>query len=179
MLKVYVTGAYRDHERELRIYKHIESVETNHPGRNFIRKLLDHFWIQGPHGRHVCLVHEPLGTSADVLMKLTPGHVMTLDDMKPGIRQLLIALDFLHSECHIIHTGNMLNPSPCRPHITCLTFCRRSPAEELTTSRTRHQLSFPIRRSRSYRPIASEGAQRPNNIQDSKFLPERRATGSR
>ncbi|GMF80974.1 unnamed protein product [Aspergillus oryzae] len=104
VLKVYVTGQARAHVRELRIYKQMNEVETNYPGRNFIRKLLDHFDIEGPHGRHVCLVHEPHGTSADFLVKMFPGHAMTLDDMKPGIRQLLIALDFLHSECHIIHT---------------------------------------------------------------------------
>lgn len=109
VLKVYVTGQARAHVRELRIYKQMNEVETNYPGRNFIRKLLDHFDIEGPHGRHVCLVHEPHGTSADFLVKMFPGHAMTLDDMKPGIRQLLIALDFLHSECHIIHTGNMPN----------------------------------------------------------------------
>ncbi|KGO76091.1 hypothetical protein PITC_006340 [Penicillium italicum] len=116
VLKVYVTGESRDHQRELHIYKHMNLVETNHPGRNFIRTLLDHFHIQGPHGRHICLVHEPLGTSADVLVKMSPGQVMTLDDMKPGIRQLLVALDFLHSECSIIHTDlqlkNLLLPSP-------------------------------------------------------------------
>lgn len=88
----------------------MNSVETTQPGRNFIRKPLDHSYIQGPHARHICLVHEHLGTSADVLVKMSPGHVMILDDMKPGIRQLLVALDFLHSECHIIHPGNMLNP---------------------------------------------------------------------
>ncbi|KAJ5239206.1 kinase-like domain-containing protein [Penicillium chermesinum] len=116
VLKVYVTGESGDLERELRIYKHMNMVETRHPGRNFIRKLLDHFYIQGPHGRHICLVHEPLGTTTDVLLKMFPGHVMTLDDMKPGIRQLLVALDFLHSECNIIHTDlqlkNLLLPSP-------------------------------------------------------------------
>ncbi|KAB8273728.1 kinase-like domain-containing protein [Aspergillus minisclerotigenes] len=115
-LKVYVTGQGRDHERELHIYKQINGVGTRHPGRNVIRKLLNYFDIQGPHGRHVCLAHEPLGTSADVLVKMFPGHVMTLDDMKPGIRQLLIALDFLHSECHIIHSDlqlkNLLLPGP-------------------------------------------------------------------
>ncbi|KKK13213.1 hypothetical protein ARAM_000564 [Aspergillus rambellii] len=116
VLKVYITGQNRDHERELRMYKHMNSVTKKHPGRNFIRKLLDHFYIQGPHGRHICLVHEPLGISADILVKMSPGHVMSLDDMKPGIRQLLIALDFLHSECHIIHTDlqlkNLLLPGP-------------------------------------------------------------------
>ena len=43
--------------------------------------------------------------SADFLVRMSPRQAMTLEDMKPGIRQLLIALDFLHSECHIIHTG--------------------------------------------------------------------------
>ncbi|KAJ9213843.1 hypothetical protein DTO166G4_4622 [Paecilomyces variotii] len=116
VLKVYITGQNRDHERELHIYKHMNLKETKHPGRNFIRKLLDHFYIQGPHGRHICLVHEPLGMSADLLVKMSPGQAMTLDQMKPGIRQLLIALDFLHSECHIIHTDlqlkNLLLPGP-------------------------------------------------------------------
>lgn len=105
MLFVHVTGQNRAHERELDVYTRMNLVGATHPGRNFICRLLDHFYIQGPHGRHVCLVHAPLGTSADVLVKMSPGRVMTLDDMKPGIRQLLIALDYLHSECHVIHTG--------------------------------------------------------------------------
>ena len=108
VLKIYLTGQSTDHERELDIYKHMNLEESKHPGRNFIRKLLDHFYIQGSYGSHVCLVHDPLGTSADLLVKMSPGQAMTLDTMKPGIRQLLIALDFLHSQCHIIHTGNIL-----------------------------------------------------------------------
>ncbi|EIT81326.1 hypothetical protein AO1008_10663 [Aspergillus oryzae 100-8] len=115
VLKVYVTGQARAHVRELRIYKQMNEVETNYPGRNFIRKLLDHFDIEGPHGRHVCLVHEPHGTSADFLVKMFPGHAMTLDDMKPGIRQLLIALDFLHSEPNTVadlQLKNLLLPGP-------------------------------------------------------------------
>ncbi|RAL08329.1 putative protein kinase [Aspergillus homomorphus CBS 101889] len=108
VLKVRVTGRTRNHERELRIYKQMNVKQSKHPGRIFVRKLLDHFDIQGPHGRHVCLVHESLGMSANVLLKMTPGQVMTLDDMKAGIRQLLIALDFLHSEYHIIHTDRTI-----------------------------------------------------------------------
>ncbi|KAI2678068.1 hypothetical protein DTO013E5_3247 [Penicillium roqueforti] len=113
---VYVTGQNQACERELHIYEHMNLVETNHPGRNFVRKLIDHFYIQGPHGRHICFVHEPLGTSTDILVKMFSGHKMSLDEMKPGIRQLLIALDFLHSECHIINTDiqlkNLLLPGP-------------------------------------------------------------------
>ncbi|RAK85207.1 kinase-like protein [Aspergillus costaricaensis CBS 115574] len=122
VLKVYVTGQNRDLERELDIYKHINSVEAQHPGRNFIRRLLDHFYLQGPHGCHACLVHEPLGMTADFLVTMAPRNERTLDFMKPAIRQLLVALDFLHSECHIIHTDlqlkNLLLPGPETSHLS-------------------------------------------------------------
>ncbi|PWY95974.1 kinase domain protein [Aspergillus sclerotioniger CBS 115572] len=113
VLKIYVTGQNRNHELE--IYKRMDAVEAHHPGKDFIRKLLDHFSIEGPHGQHICLVHQPLGMSADTLLqKYIPGKLMTLEEMKPCIRQLLIGLDFLHSAAHIIHTDlqlkNMLLP---------------------------------------------------------------------
>ncbi|RAL00799.1 kinase-like protein [Aspergillus ibericus CBS 121593] len=113
VLKIYVTGHKRNHELE--IYNRMNAVEAHHPGKGFVRKLLDHFTIAGPHGPHVCLVHEPLGMSADALLqKYIPGKAMTLEEMKPCIRQLLICLDFLHSAAQIVHTDlqlkNMLLP---------------------------------------------------------------------
>lgn len=105
-LKIYMTGREKNHE--LKIYEHMNSVQTDHPGRRFIRKLLGHFSIEGPHGHHVFLVHEPLGISVNEAMRWIPGQVMTLEDLKPCIRQLLLVLDFLYSESHVIHTGNKL-----------------------------------------------------------------------
>ncbi|KAI1957523.1 hypothetical protein LOZ58_005607 [Ophidiomyces ophidiicola] len=114
ILKVCVAGHEKNHE--LGIYDRINSVPTTHPGRRFIRKLYGHFVIEGPHGRHICLVHEPLGVSAIELLEMVPGRGMTLRDMKPCIRQLLVVLDFLHSESQVIHTDlqlkNLLLPSP-------------------------------------------------------------------
>ncbi|KAE8353667.1 U4/U6 small nuclear ribonucleo protein PRP4 [Aspergillus coremiiformis] len=113
-VKIYVTGQGRN--RELDIYNRINSVESDHPGKRFIRRLLDHFSITGPHGQHVCLVHELLGISSSELMEWTPGHAMTLEDLKPVIRQLLVVLDFLHSVARVIHTDlqlkNLLLPAP-------------------------------------------------------------------
>lgn len=45
--------------------------------------------------------------TADFLVRMAPRNEKTLNFMKPAIRQLLVAMDFLHSECHIIHTGYM------------------------------------------------------------------------
>ncbi|RAK93356.1 kinase domain protein [Aspergillus costaricaensis CBS 115574] len=115
VLKIYVTGQKKNHELE--IYNRINSVEVEHPGSDLVRRLFDHFTITGPHGPHVCLVHEPMGMSADTLLqKYIPGKTMTLDEMKSCIRQLLIVLDFLHSAAHIVHTDlqlkNLLLPIP-------------------------------------------------------------------
>ncbi|KAJ5580196.1 U4/U6 small nuclear ribonucleoprotein PRP4 [Penicillium hispanicum] len=111
---IYVTG--QDRNRELDVHEHLNSVKSNHPGKRFIRKLFDHFHVIGPHRRHICLVHEPLGISASELLKWVPGQAMTLEDLKPCIRQLLVALDFLHSVARIVHTdiqlNNLLLPTP-------------------------------------------------------------------
>ncbi|KAE8345091.1 hypothetical protein BDV24DRAFT_171035 [Aspergillus arachidicola] len=100
-LKVFLKDRERNHE--LDIYHR----------KRFIRKLLNHFTIAGPHGQHICLVHEPLGISASELMEWVPGRAMSLEDLKPCIRQLLVVLDFLYSIAHVIHTvKNLLLPTP-------------------------------------------------------------------
>ncbi|KAK2793728.1 hypothetical protein FQN52_000680 [Onygenales sp. PD_12] len=113
-LKIYVTGQNKNHE--LDIYERLNSIQEHHVGKRFIRKLIDNFRIHGPCGSHVCLVHEPLGISASDFLKRIPGEKISLDDMKRCIRQLLIALDFLHSNAQVIHTDiqlkNLLLPAP-------------------------------------------------------------------
>ncbi|KAK2752873.1 hypothetical protein FQN54_008026 [Arachnomyces sp. PD_36] len=113
-LKVYVSGLERDDE--LNAYQRINSIETDHPGQNFIRKLLGHFWIDGPRGRHICLVHQPLGRNLDQILHLLPGRAIKIQDLKPFLRQVLLGVDFLHTAAQIIHTDlqlkNLLLPTP-------------------------------------------------------------------
>lgn len=102
VLKVNVSGVERNHE--ISVYDRINLVETNHLGKSFIRKLLGHFHIEGPHGRHICLVHQPFGPSLDQFLSFFPERVLSLEDLKPCLRQILGILDFLHTDAHIIHT---------------------------------------------------------------------------
>ncbi|OJJ77962.1 hypothetical protein ASPBRDRAFT_191224 [Aspergillus brasiliensis CBS 101740] len=114
ILKIYVSGQGRGHE--LNIYTHINSIDTDHPGKRYIRKLFDHFYIDNAQGRHLCLVHQVLGMNTSEFLQLKNGHRMTLEGMKSAIRQLLGALDLLHSVAHLIHTDiqlkNLLLPAP-------------------------------------------------------------------
>lgn len=102
-MKVYVTGAERN--REIEAYDRINTTQTAHLGKTCIRKILGHFHIDGPNGRHICLVHQPLGLSLHEYLYFLPGRVMGFESLKAALRQLIATLDFLHTEAGVIHTG--------------------------------------------------------------------------
>ena len=102
-LKVYVNSS-KEH-RELPVYEHIQALSSDHNGRYRIRRLLDSFEIQGPHGRHICLVNEPLGISFDELRDFTADRVFDEDLIRQTFRPILEGFDFLHREAKVIHTG--------------------------------------------------------------------------
>ena len=112
VLKVYVLG--RDREHELNIYNYMNTIETDHPGRMFIRRLFEHFFVDGPNGRHVCLVHELLGFRAVDFLRYLPGKKMSIEGMKPAIRHVLMVLDFLHSVAGVVYTGTYCLSFPGR-----------------------------------------------------------------
>ncbi|KAH0284078.1 kinase-like protein [Aureobasidium namibiae CBS 147.97] len=101
-LKVYVHSSKK--HRELAIYEHIKALSSDHHGRHRIRSLLDSFEIQGPHGRHICLVHEPLGISFEELRDLTADRVFDEDLIRQTFRPILQGFEFLHEEAQVIHT---------------------------------------------------------------------------
>ncbi|KAK6004806.1 hypothetical protein QM012_008668 [Aureobasidium pullulans] len=101
-LKFYVNSSKK--HRELGIYQHIQGLASNHDGRHHIRKLLDFFDVKGPHGKHICLVHEPLGMSFDQVRSFTGGRPFDEDLIRQTFRPILNGLDFLHKEANVIHT---------------------------------------------------------------------------
>lgn len=90
--------------RELAAYRHIQAANTN-PGARFLRELHDNFKIQGLEGEHLCLVHEPLGFSLETFRQLMPSRQLPEDLLKAVLRHVLQALDCLHRDAKMIHTG--------------------------------------------------------------------------
>jgi serine/threonine-protein kinase SRPK3 len=66
----------------------------------------DSFIHQGPNGNHICLVLEAMGLSVLDLYGVLPG-AMPLELLKRVCKHVLYALQYLHEECGIIHTGKM------------------------------------------------------------------------
>lgn len=105
-LKLFVhaqsMGVYNDDE--LDIYKRISKVKTSHPGRFAIRELLDSFDVSGPDGKHRCLVHPPLWDSMLTFLHRNPEARLPATLVAYILQRVFLALDFLHTECQIIHT---------------------------------------------------------------------------
>ncbi|KAG6024346.1 hypothetical protein E4U19_003845 [Claviceps sp. Clav32 group G5] len=113
-LKLYVESDSSDIslDNELKAYKRIQNTSTKHPGRYAVRSLLDSFPIDGPNGRHQCLVHPPLWDSLYGVRHRNPVRRFPEQIMALVLARLFQALDLLHQECHIAHTdiqeGNLL-----------------------------------------------------------------------
>ncbi|KAL4809322.1 kinase-like domain-containing protein [Aspergillus unguis] len=103
-LKVYI--ASETVSREIEIYGHLKTIQSGHAGLSCLRPVLEIFQTPSPNqeSSHTCLVHPPLGISLDQLTPLLPGGVMTSAMIRTTIRNILAALDFLHTEAHVIHT---------------------------------------------------------------------------
>ncbi|KAL4759664.1 putative protein kinase [Aspergillus foveolatus] len=90
-------------DRELRIYEHLATVDSSHPGQSLIRELYDSFDLQGPGGTHRCLVLQPMTMTLLEMTRMNP-RPFDLPLLKMTVKRLLLALDFLHAEAGVIHT---------------------------------------------------------------------------
>lgn len=97
--------------RELAAYQHLQTITTANTGALFTRQLHDSFKIQGLEGEHLCLVHEPLGISLETLRNVMPTKQLPEALLKAVLEHLLQALDCLHSDAKMVHTGELhINP---------------------------------------------------------------------
>ena len=67
-------------------------------------RLYDHFEIDGPHGRHLCLVYTPLGQTVDSFRRSAPSQSLEPLKVQMIIAETMRALVQLH-DANIIHTS--------------------------------------------------------------------------
>ena len=90
---------------EVRIERHIANSNPLHPGHEHVRTLVAHFEKEGPDGTHICMVYDPMRETLSSVLKRARNRTLSLRSIKQIVHLLLTALDYLHSECHVIHTG--------------------------------------------------------------------------
>lgn len=91
-------------DAELDVYKRIANSPRHHPGRRAVRALLDSFNIEGPGGRHRCLVHTALWESVLKVKRRNSVGRLPAPVLALVLKRLFHALDLLHDECNVAHT---------------------------------------------------------------------------
>ncbi|KAJ7186349.1 kinase-like protein [Mycena pura] len=89
--------------------RRILSADPTDPGFRHNLHLLDEFRIDGPNGRHLCLVTELLGERLDQYAKRFPLKRVPIKSVKHITRQVILAVSYLHDKCNIIHTDIKTN----------------------------------------------------------------------
>lgn len=90
---------------ELGIYEHLSNLKTSHTGSAYIRGLYDTFDLLGQDGIHRCLVQPPMHMSLHELRMRSTSQRLDEFLFKQTLLCILRALDFLHREANVVHTG--------------------------------------------------------------------------
>ena len=102
ILTAHATQVRRNLADELGLLEHVRDLagKSRNPRRAHVITLLDSFEVSSSHGGHLCFVHHAMAKFPKFNDRGLPIPLV-----KGATKQLLLALDFLHRECHVIHTG--------------------------------------------------------------------------
>jgi len=102
---LHYPGANRRNKGEQDVMQHILRVNPQHHGYRYVRKLLDSFTLEGQYGTHECLVLEAMREPLWLWQRHFDGSVIPPKVLKPILQMTLTGLDYLHSECRVVHGG--------------------------------------------------------------------------
>jgi serine/threonine-protein kinase SRPK3 len=92
---------------ELKVERRIAQTNDIHKGFSCVRTCIDSFQEKGSHGIHLCLVYEPMREPLWLFQQRFRRRKFPLALLKGYVKLLLQGLDYLHSECNVIHTGKL------------------------------------------------------------------------
>ncbi|PWY62164.1 kinase-like protein [Aspergillus eucalypticola CBS 122712] len=95
-------------QSELKTLRLISGKNPSHTGYPFVRRLLDSFQFQHESRKCQTLVFEPLREPLWLYKTRFIGDTIPSDVLKIMVQMILQGLDYLHTECHVIHTDSSI-----------------------------------------------------------------------
>jgi len=80
-----------------------------HPGYTHVRFMLETFSIKSKYGEHLCIVYDVLREPVNECMDRMPNRLFSSDKLRKLLPSLLAGLDYMHAECHVVHTDLKLD----------------------------------------------------------------------
>lgn len=79
-------------------------TNDKHVGYSHVRFMLETFTIKAKHGDHLCIVYDVLREPIDECQKRLNKGYFSHTALRQLIPALLKGLDYMHTECHVVHT---------------------------------------------------------------------------
>ena len=104
-IKINVNNLGADFQKGRReIAEKLSKANPEHPGYRHVRFMRDTFKLKNRHAEHLCIVYDVLREPIDLCMKKFPGGRFSSGKLRVLLPSLLQALDYMHSECRVVHT---------------------------------------------------------------------------
>lgn len=87
-----------------------KTLLSRHPGKDHTRLPYSIFDIESNTGRHYCFASKAQGVSLQYLREKWPETTFPRSIIRSLISGVLLAIDFLHSDGGVAHTGALLRP---------------------------------------------------------------------
>ena len=87
-----------------KISEKLAVANPQHPGYNNVRFALSTFKVKTRWGEHLCIVYDVLREPINVTMEKWPSRLFSPEKLRKLMPALLQGLDYMHSECHVVHT---------------------------------------------------------------------------
>ena len=92
---------------ELMMLQHLkDNGRSDHPGFKHVFCMLEVFHVDGPNGRHICIVSDVVGPNAKSVAEAYRNRRTPALISRWVSRQLLLVVDYLH-EIGVVHGGKI------------------------------------------------------------------------
>lgn len=102
-VKIVVAEASKT-SSEGQILRLLSDAKISHPGRSYVSSISDEFSINGPNGRHLCLVSEPARCSVAASKEASTNWMFPIEVARTVAAQVILGLHYIHSR-GVVHGG--------------------------------------------------------------------------